>query len=400
VFGTGGLERSRRGGGEGVITHRESTAAAATRALLAQRAAARAGVDETTAQAVVAAFLDAVKESLLVGERVDLGGLLDLGVVVEPARIRREPGGRFAEIVPAQRRLDVQALGELRERLASQRAAAILLAMPRAGQFGEILGEHFVKLGWQVQRADTLDACRALLSGVRPYLLVCDHTLEARDAFVAELKTGWRTNPIPVVTLHTRGESVDRPKRLAVLSDLPVFEPIAVHPFLRSVDQLLARASEESAVFERQLRLRLPAVEAEILRAFEIADALFKDAGFRGDALTSLVTAFREAVRNAEVHGSRRDAARAIDLEFLLDAEKLTVSVQDEGRGFDHAAVRRSLAEAAPAQVARKRHRSGGAGGLGIYLMERCADRLEWNDRGNRVTLTKFRAAEEGPRAT
>jgi anti-sigma regulatory factor (Ser/Thr protein kinase) len=33
-------------------------------------------------------------------------------------------------------------------------------------------------------------------------------------------------------------------------------------------------------------------------------------------------------------------------------------------------------------------------GGLGIYLMERCADRLEFNDRGNRVTITKYRERE------
>ncbi|MGQ0614384.1 MAG: hypothetical protein ACT4PV_11660, partial [Planctomycetaceae bacterium] len=43
---------------------------------------------------------------------------------------------------------------------------------------------------------------------------------------------------------------------------------------------------------------------------------------------------------------------------------------------------------------------SGGVGGLGIYLMERCADRLEYNDRGNRVTITKLRGAGEGRRAT
>ena len=383
-----------------MITHREGALAAATHETLVQRAAALAGVDESVARAAVAAVLETIKESLLRGDRVGLGGLLDLGVVVEPARIRRDPGGRFAEIAPAKSRLDVQVLGELRDRLAKQRTAAILLAMPHAGPFGEILAEHFVRLGWQVQRADTLDACRASLDGTRPYLFVCDHTLEQRDEFIASLKTGWRTNAIPVVSLHTCDENLDHPGRLVVLSDLCAFEPIAVHPFLRSVDQVLARASEEAAVFERQLSLRLPAMESEILRGFEVADGFFKDAGFRGDALVSLVTAFREAVRNAEIHGSREEPSRAIDLQFLLDAEKITVTVQDEGDGFDHAAVRRDLAGAVPIQAARRRHKSGGVGGLGIYLMERCADRLEYNDRGNRVAITKHRAVEEGPRAT
>jgi len=179
-----------------------------------------------------------------------------------------------------------------------------------------------------------------------------------------------------------------------VLSDMAVFEPISVHPFLLSMDQLLAQASEEAAVFERQLHVRFPAREEEILRAFDTSDVFFKDAGFRGDPLVGLTTAFREAVRNAEIHGSKEDAAKGVDVEMLLDREKITVTVEDEGPGFDHGAFRRQLADAAPVSLARQRHSAGGMGGLGIYLMERCADRLEFNDRGNRVTITKYRERE------
>ncbi|MGH7163673.1 MAG: ATP-binding protein, partial [Planctomycetota bacterium] len=352
-----------------MIKHTQESQAAATREVLACRAAAAAAVDEEVAGRVVGAFLEALRDSLLNGERVDLGGLLDMGVVVEPARIRRDPHGRFAEIAPARSRLDVQVGGALRDRLAAQRTSAVLLAMPRETMFGQILAGHFRKLGWQVHRAETPEACRTLVEGPRPYLLVCDHTFAERDELVASVKREWRTNPIPVVTLHTRLESPARPTRLLVLGELAVTEPIEVHPFLGSVDQLLAQASEESAVFERQLRFRLPAREEEILRAFDLSDAFFKDAGFRGDGLVGLTTAFREAVRNAEIHGCKEDSARAIAVELLLDREKLTAIVQDDGDGFDHAAYRSTLGEAAPVALARKRHRDGGAGGLGIYLM-------------------------------
>jgi len=369
-------------------------AAPVTREALAHRAAAKAGVPEETAERVVSAFLDAAKEALVAGERVEMGGLLDLGVVVEPARITRDPSGRFSEIAPARSRLDVSVGGDLRDRLAVQRTAAVLLAMPSEGAFGEILHDHFTRLGWQVRRAPSPEAVRGMLDGSRPYLLVCDHSFEARDDLVALLKTGWPTNTIPIVTLHTRFEDLRRPAHLLVLSDMAVFEPISVHPFLRSMDQLLAQASEEAAVFERQLHMRFPAREEEILRAFDVSDGFFKDAGFRGDPLVGLTTAFREGVRNAEIHGSAEDQARGIDVEMLLDREKITVTVEDEGEGFDHAALRRQLADAAPVSVARQRHSSGGMGGLGIYLMERCADRLEFNDRGNRVTITKYRERE------
>jgi len=378
-----------------VIRQKQELLAAVPREALAQRAADQAGVSEETAAAVISAFLEACKDALLKGDRVDFGGLLDLGVVVEPARIRQDPTGRFSEIAPARSRLDVEIGGELRERLATQRTAAILLAMPNEGTFGEILHEHFEKLGWQVRCASSSEECLQALDGSKPYLLVCDHNLSDRDQMVAGIKSSWRTNTIPIVTLHNRFEDLKHPDRLLVLGDLAVFEPIAVHPFLRSMDQVLAQATEEAVVFERQLHFRMPSREDEILRAFDLSDSFFKDAGFRGDSLVGLTTAFREAVRNAELHGCREDPEKSIDVEMLLDREKITLSVDDEGDGFDHGSYRGQMDETAPVAMARQRHESGGIGGLGIYLMDRCADRLEYNDLGNRVTLTKYRVQED-----
>lgn len=348
-------------------------------------------MSDETAHAVVGAFLDACRDALLAGETVELSGLLDLNVVTEPARIRRDPSGRFSEIAPANSRLDVRVGVDLEDRLASHRAAAVVLVMPRSGTFGEILSEHFAKLGWQVQPAEDLAGCRALLEGGRPYMLVVDHALEERDELVAEIKASWRTNPVPIVTLHTRFEDLRHPDRLLVLGDLAVFEPVAMHPFLRSMDQVLAQASEEAAVFERQLHFRTPAREEEILRGFDLSDGFFKDAGFRADALVGLTTAFREAVRNAEIHGSAEDSSRGIDVQLLLDHQKVTVIVEDEGPGFEHSEYLERLEAEAPVSMARQRHAQGEIGGLGIYLMHRCADRLEYNDRGNRVTITKYR---------
>ncbi len=365
--------------------------AALTRDELALRAAARAGVPEETTSAVIGAFLESCKEALLNGERVDLGGLLDLGVVVEPARIRQDPSGRFSEIAPARSRLDVQVGRELEDRLATQRTAGILLVMPREGAFAEILHDHFVRLGWAVSRASTLEQCQPHLDVGRPYMLVVDHALKDRDELVAQVKGNWRTNTVPVVTMHTRFEDLQHPERLLVAGDLTVFEPLNVHSFLRSMDQLLAQASEEAAIFERQIHFRMPAREEEILRGFDLSDGFFKDAGFRGDPLVGLTTAFREAVRNAEIHGCLEDPGRSIDVEMLLDHEKITVVVEDEGAGFDHISYRESASETAPVTAARKRHQEGGMGGLGLYLMERCADRLDYNDAGNRVTITKYR---------
>ena len=75
-----------------MITHREETHAEVTREVLAERVAAKANLELEQAANAVSAFLATLKEALLNGERINLGGLIDLGVVVEPARIRQDPG--------------------------------------------------------------------------------------------------------------------------------------------------------------------------------------------------------------------------------------------------------------------------------------------------------------------
>ena len=125
--------------------------------------------------------------------------------------------------------------------------------------------------------------------------------------------------------------------------------------------------------------------------AFELGDSFFRDVGFRDDSLVALTTAYREAIRNAQIHGSRRDESLCIDVEFLLDPTRLTISVEDEGSGFDHRSYFSQLNGSEPVSLARERHDQGGVGGLGIYLMARCVDRIDYNDRGNRITLAKDR---------
>ena len=155
-----------------MITRKEQTLSPLTRKALAKRVAERAGTDAKTTTSVIEALFEIVQEALLEGEKVDLNGVLDMGVVVEPARIRRESSGRFSEIAPARRRLHVEVSEPLRERLAQQRTAAILLAMRKEGQFPDILANHFARLGWKVQTVDSVSACGTLLEGSQPYLVV------------------------------------------------------------------------------------------------------------------------------------------------------------------------------------------------------------------------------------
>ena len=79
-----------------------------------------------------------------------------------------------------------------------------------------------------------------------------------------------------------------------------------------------------------------------------------------------MAAAFREAIMNAGSHGNKDDAAKLIKVLYLLDKEKTTVVVQDEGGGFDHESYTLRAQTKDAVSAARERHEQGRVGGLGI----------------------------------
>ena len=61
--------------------------------------------------------------------------------------------------------------------------------------------------------------------------------------------------------------------------------------------------------------------------------------GCDGDERYWLVTALREAVANAVLHGNRQDPARSVRIDYTVEDCLVTIRVEDEGEGFDPDAV-------------------------------------------------------------
>ncbi|MHC4829588.1 MAG: ATP-binding protein [Planctomycetota bacterium] len=106
----------------------------------------------------------------------------------------------------------------------------------------------------------------------------------------------------------------------------------------------------------------------------------------------------RETLANASLHGNRGEASRHIEMDILIEGPALRIVVVDEGEGFDHAAA---LPEGASEggesggmtalARAQERFERGQRGGLGLLLVSRWADRVEWGDSGRRVIVRKTR---------
>ena len=79
--------------------------------------------------------------------------------------------------------------------------------------------------------------------------------------------------------------------------------------------------------------------------AEELVLDVAREAGFPEDELHKISMAVRETVVNAVVHGNRYSAHKKVRLGASVEAGRLTVTVGDEGDGFNLASVPDPLAD-------------------------------------------------------
>ena len=104
----------------------------------------------------------------------------------------------------------------------------------------------------------------------------------------------------------------------------------------------------------------------------------------------NLDAALKEGIGNAQRHGHKFDASKVIEFHYLQSADSLLLRVTDQGEGFNHKAMLEKKKSGNAVDEARARYKEGGYGGLGIMLMLQCVDKVEFNDKGNQLTLTKY----------
>ena len=87
-----------------------------------------------------------------------------------------------------------------------------------------------------------------------------------------------------------------------------------------------------------------------------------------------------EVVRNAITHGNHNDRGLKVLVSYWLEDDRLIIEVEDEGRGFDLGKV--------PDPTIGENIMKGG--GRGVYLVQKLMDEIKFNDKGNKVRLTKY----------
>ena len=122
-------------------------------------------------------------------------------------------------------------------------------------------------------------------------------------------------------------------------------------------------------------------IESEVdnLRIVENAiDEATTVIGISQDYYGKILVSAMEAVNNAILHGNRSVPEKIVDIEIEFKSNKLQIRVTDEGQGF--------RPETVPDPTTPENIEA--LSGRGIYLMSHLADKIEYNDKGNSVTMT------------
>ena len=84
-----------------------------------------------------------------------------------------------------------------------------------------------------------------------------------------------------------------------------------------------------------------------------------------------------EALSNAMLYGNNSDPEKSVRVEVTIKLDEVSVIVTDQGVGFDPESVPDPTL---PDNISK-------SGGRGIFLMKALMDEVQFNERGNSVTL-------------
>lgn len=101
--------------------------------------------------------------------------------------------------------------------------------------------------------------------------------------------------------------------------------------------------------------------------------------GIDEDRLFDIRLCTEEAVRNAIVHGSRSDKKLFIKVRYWVEQNRLNIEVEDEGPGFTPDSI--------PDPTENSNIMKGS--GRGVYLIRKLMDRVDFNEKGNKLRMEK-----------
>jgi len=103
--------------------------------------------------------------------------------------------------------------------------------------------------------------------------------------------------------------------------------------------------------------------------------------GFSDEDVFAVHLGLQEAFVNALKHGNNMNPRKQIKVDYTVDRDKIEISLEDEGSGFDPDSV-------PDPRCGENLYKTEGRG---LFLMRSYMDVVEYNERGNCVHMVRYK---------
>ncbi|MEM7164012.1 MAG: ATP-binding protein [Planctomycetota bacterium] len=284
---------------------------------------------------------------------------------------------------------DVRQVPVLAEAPLEGSVGSVIVAVPIASPFTSILRNRLSHLNGNYHLVHSISEVQKGLTRWEPDLIVLDHRLDGVDEFIETLKVDTQFSLTSVIVLYEKGANLQRLEGFRVWENDYLIDPFELMNLFALTESELRRVPRDRQVFAQQVHFQFTSATDTVSRGLNLANRLIQRLGLSDTDRTALYAAFKEGVDNAVLHGNRHHDDAKVTVNFLVDPNKVTFIIEDDGAGFDYEYYLSQIDSDEAFERAKQRIRSGGRGGLGILLMHKCSDRLEYTGAGNVIRIEK-----------
>jgi DNA-binding response OmpR family regulator len=257
----------------------------------------------------------------------------------------------------------------------------------------DLLAELLGRRGFQPIQAYTGKAGLSLAQERHPDLILLDLMLPDVHGFeICEtLRTTRATNLIPIVMVTALAESEHRVHGFRVGATSYVVKPFTSAQLFGALDSALKWKTQivEGQV-QGEISFDVASETGYLVEVNDLLSSLFLLTPLDEKSVKQLRQALLEMGQNAIEWGNRNQLEKAVKITYRLHPDRITLTVRDQGPGFDPHNVPHAATEQDPVAHMSIREVLGlRDGGFGILITRGLVDELQYNEAGNEVTLIK-----------
>lgn len=225
-----------------------------------------------------------------------------------------------------------------------------------------------------------------------PDMLIIDDAVDRNSALLFDVKSDLRTNRTRVIKMLRPGTTPEKKfwdSNVYIKEDETISEPFDYNELLALARREYIKYKKADKIVSHTTQFEIKSLPAAIETANSMLSQFIGLSGLSADEATSFHLAVKEGIDNAYRHGNRKKESKIIYIGFQMDALKIKVMIRDQGDGFDYSYYLDASKRLSPEQSARERHANGQTGGLGIIMMKKSSDSIEYVPPGNCLTLVK-----------